>query len=482
MEDNLEKHRKVHEIFSEVEDLLYDQKNKLEQEVLNNFRTLATIEADMDKIRSVLLNSEMKVVQELQKESEKETGICECGKILKNDLSLHKKECSISSVPKEDNYQIPIEKRIGCDQFCCHKPNCKSPSCSYPKGHKPNHSSQEIPDCKEPEGIISVIENPSKKSASGLDIYDKSTHSTETPEEKEEIENVEHVKESDWSKAEKVKKHSRKLRFKYPPQMAEFVRKNMDSYRNRDLAELIDKKFDININDNRLASYMRHHELFRDKLKFDKIKYVSKPRESKFPDGMREFIEENMQENKNPVLCERINEKFNIEITIEQVKSFMRVRGIKRTKKGTQEEIEESLVKDNELETASTESICQNCDESEENCTCEESGTASTESYCEECEETEENCTCEESGEEVEEGSSIPEPKPIERDPLDLTINGEKVPRDVMEYISRRRKQDPLQLRDELIIIFKTNYKMSELKSMQSQFNKELKTLPPSDY
>ena len=69
-----------------------------------------------------------------------------------------------------------------------------------------------------------------------------------------------------------------------------------------------------------------------------------------------------------------------------------------------------------------------------------------------------------------------------ERDPYDLSLNGKQIPREVMEFIKNNKNVEPVVLRDELIIHFERNYKMPEIKMMQSQFNKETKILPPSDY
>ena len=169
---------------------------------------------------------------------------------------------------------------------------------------------------------------------------------------------------------------------------------------------------------------------------------------------MLEFVKNNINHHKNPILCEMISEEFDLEFKVEQLKSYIKTHQIKR------EKVQSEPLEDEE----DGELIGEDYDSEEEKC-----GNPVGNLHC---------------GDMLM-GDPVlcNEHKPKEeRDPFDLTLNGEKIPRDVLEFVKNNKKLEPVVLRDELIIHFEKNYKMTEIKMIQSNFNKETKTLPPREY
>ena len=57
---------------------------------------------------------------------------------------------------------------------------------------------------------------------------------------------------------------------------------------------------------------------------------VLEKRTTKYPEGMKEFIEERMETTTNPDLCLEINEKWDLNMEVSRLKSFMKYNKLKR--------------------------------------------------------------------------------------------------------------------------------------------------------
>lgn len=89
---------------------------------------------------------------------------------------------------------------------------------------------------------------------------------------------------------------------------------------------------------NRIISDLE--ELILDKLekeipkKVPKTPYraevVTKQRKSKYPNEMKGFIEKHMNQNSNQKLCDMINEKWDVEITVAKLAAFISHNKLKR--------------------------------------------------------------------------------------------------------------------------------------------------------
>ncbi len=202
---------------------------------------------------------------------------------------------------------------------------------------------------------------------------------------------------------------------KYPLEMTEFIEENMEGRKNEEVCELIRKKFKVEITKLQLSSYMTYNNLRRGKSKIElkerrtKVEDEEKRGNSrKWPEELKSFVEEKINELKNPKLVIAINEEFDLDMTAQQFRSYKIYNNIQRN-------------------------------------------------Y-----------------------NVKPEKKKIEKpkiDSMDLTINGEKVPIEIMEYVKKYKNKDPLLLRDEIIELFSQNYGNPIIKTMQNQF-KEKKSTP----
>jgi len=142
---------------------------------------------------------------------------------------------------------------------------------------------------------------------------------------------------------------------------------------------------------------------------------IGKRKVGKYPEEMKVFIRENMEENSNKELCEMINQQWDVEITKMRLASYMKYNDLRR-----------------------------------------ETGNNQFRHH-----------------EKIEEKEKMVPKKPI-KDPFDLTINGEKVPLEIMQYVKERKDwEDHIKLRDEIIMMFEKNYNSGELRSMQSQFKEK---------
>jgi len=158
------------------------------------------------------------------------------------------------------------------------------------------------------------------------------------------------------------------------------------------------------------------------KKKSSKKKLAPKKPNQKYPDEMKEFVERNMLQCKNLGLSEMINEKFDVGINPERLASYMKYNNLRRYVKGEKRPVKKKLKTNSE------------------------------------------------------------NPK---KDPYDLTINGNKIPIEVLKFIEENKDTEVNEnFRDEIIELFGFNYKLVEVRSMMNQFKKKKKPvlLPEEDY
>ncbi len=142
-----------------------------------------------------------------------------------------------------------------------------------------------------------------------------------------------------------------------------------------------------------------------------------------FDEELKEFIKENWTEMTDRVLAEEIEERFGKTRTPQQIRDFRRTKGFKVV--GTGHGKRKMKVEDEEGE-----------------------------------------------GDDMFLGDDYEEEEEPKKDPKEISINGEPVPRKVMDYIESRLDVEELALRDEIIELFEINYRLAEIKSMKSQFRR----------
>ncbi len=118
---------------------------------------------------------------------------------------------------------------------------------------------------------------------------------------------------------------------KYPAAMENFVRKNVNSYSNKELCGVVNEKWDLKINVPQLANYMFMRGLKRSSKKKDNPK--RKPRTRKYGPEVIQFLKENVNNFKNRQLAEMIEEKFNIKTNHNAVNQTIKRYKITRDEK-----------------------------------------------------------------------------------------------------------------------------------------------------
>lgn len=153
---------------------------------------------------------------------------------------------------------------------------------------------------------------------------------------------------------------------KYPKEMIDFIRQNMEEMGNPDLSEAVNKKFGLETKVQTIKDYMQTHKLKRiNRIRSPRKKNVEqikepKKRKSRLPEGADEFIENNFNQMSNKELAEAVNNKFGMKWKDNNVAGYLSKKGFLRTqtrkemlhiKKGYPDGLEEFLEENIEMMT-----------------------------------------------------------------------------------------------------------------------------------
>jgi len=129
----------------------------------------------------------------------------------------------------------------------------------------------------------------------------------------------------------KDKKATRKQRARkvWTNEVFDYVKKNLH-LTNKQIAQLINDKFGIKTSGDSLSVQMSKRGIKRTggQRNFTSIRF------NRWDEKVIDFIKENMNAMKNPVLAEKINEKFSFHTNAQGVSVQMAHHGLKRTKHG----------------------------------------------------------------------------------------------------------------------------------------------------
>lgn len=149
---------------------------------------------------------------------------------------------------------------------------------------------------------------------------------------------------------------ARKSKTKFPEEMEGFVKENLN-LKYRELAEKVNKKFGLNMDSKNMSDYLRYRNIKKEVIYSDDLRLKNKEekvsttkrkykkRIGKYPPEMKGFIERHMETNSNQALIGLINEKWDIGITMNNVKNYMKYNKLRRvniirTPRRTKEKIE----------------------------------------------------------------------------------------------------------------------------------------------
>ena len=119
---------------------------------------------------------------------------------------------------------------------------------------------------------------------------------------------------------------------KYPDEMKGFIKEHMETNSNQQLCDLINEKWNINIDKIKLNSYRTYNKLKRVNIirspRKKGGKRASKPK--KYTDEVLQFLKDNINNFKNRDLCEELESRFNIKTTQASLQNTLSRLGIKR--------------------------------------------------------------------------------------------------------------------------------------------------------
>ena len=140
-----------------------------------------------------------------------------------------------------------------------------------------------------------------------------------------------------FKKSEQTKEKSvPELRTKgvYPKEMKDFCERHMNQNSNQQLSELVNETFGLNTTPPKIGNYLWLRKLRREYIisqrKEKKSDCQDGRKKGKFPKEMYGFIERHMETNSNQALTDLINEKWDIGITMDQVKNYMKWKKLRR--------------------------------------------------------------------------------------------------------------------------------------------------------
>lgn len=114
---------------------------------------------------------------------------------------------------------------------------------------------------------------------------------------------------------------------RYPPEVHEFVKEWAPKLRDRELAEKCNAELGTHFTASSLKSFRGNHGYRNFKKQWDKEEYWKY--QTKYPQGMYEFIRDNSWGVSSKEMAELCNEKFGTDWTPDRMKQFRQRHGIK---------------------------------------------------------------------------------------------------------------------------------------------------------
>lgn len=118
----------------------------------------------------------------------------------------------------------------------------------------------------------------------------------------------------------------------YPPEVHEFVKKWCPKLRDRDLAEACNRELGTSFTASKMKSFRANHKYFNGKKQWTHEEYWKY--QTRYPQGMFEFIRDNSWGVSSAEMAGMVNEKFGTVFTPSGMKQFRQRHGIKSGQKG----------------------------------------------------------------------------------------------------------------------------------------------------
>ena len=115
--------------------------------------------------------------------------------------------------------------------------------------------------------------------------------------------------------------------YKYPDEIEDFVREWSPKMRDQELAAKVNETFGTDFTPGRMKAYRGNHGIRNYKKQLSKEEYWKY--QTKYPEGMYEYIRDNSRGVSSKEMAERVKELFGYEMTPTCMKQFRQRHGIK---------------------------------------------------------------------------------------------------------------------------------------------------------
>lgn len=122
-----------------------------------------------------------------------------------------------------------------------------------------------------------------------------------------------------------------KRRYRYTKEQIDYVREIAEGRYNEEIAELFNKRFGTNVTSGQMNSLKGNHGI---RSNVSRARPGSQPR--LFTDEQETFIRENVIGKHNQTLVDLVNEKFNLSITVQQMRTWKKNHGLKSGLRGSE--------------------------------------------------------------------------------------------------------------------------------------------------
>lgn len=114
---------------------------------------------------------------------------------------------------------------------------------------------------------------------------------------------------------------------RYSGEVHEFVKENCTKMRDRELAEACNEALGTEFNAKKMRSFRHNHGYWSGLGKLTKEEWLQR---SKWPDGFYEYVRDNSYGIDSVELSRMVKEKFDVDITPQNMKAYCQRHGIKR--------------------------------------------------------------------------------------------------------------------------------------------------------
>ena len=115
--------------------------------------------------------------------------------------------------------------------------------------------------------------------------------------------------------------------YRYPPEVHEFVKQNAPKMRDKELARECNKALGTSFTARKMKAFRGNHGYKNYKKQWTKEEYWQ--HQTRYPQGMYEFIRDNSWGVSSKEMAEMVNERFGMEWTATGIKQFRQRHGIK---------------------------------------------------------------------------------------------------------------------------------------------------------